>query len=292
MREGVGGPLVSFVVPAYNPGVWLDVCLGSLINQTVVDWEAVVVDDGSTEALVSEHLKDGRVRLFRIENRGVSGARNVGLSAARGRFVCFLDADDWVEAEFIDRMVGAWNPGLAGVYCDGRIQWDYPRPWGAGDLMAYGPGSDLFTALALRPMNLGAVLFERDALRAVGGFDELLTSASEDWDFLLRAAWGREFGRVDAALYVYRVHESGFSRDFERLYRLTDVMLARFRAADRGPGLGEAEWRSARHHLVNWTVREARDQARRGRVGWGRVFRFVAGRRELWFWFGLRLLRP
>lgn len=85
---------VSVIIPAYNPGAFLDEALASVLAQTFEDWECVVVDDGSTEDLSRIDALDPRVRRIRQENRGLSIARNVGLMQSHSEYVAFVDADD------------------------------------------------------------------------------------------------------------------------------------------------------------------------------------------------------
>lgn len=91
-------PSVSVLVPVYNGAATIGWALASLISQSVDDWEAIVVDDGSTDETseIVEYIRDDRIRLIRLrENRGRGYARDVGLRIIKGKFVTFLDADDW-----------------------------------------------------------------------------------------------------------------------------------------------------------------------------------------------------
>lgn len=92
---------ISVIIPAYNSAAFLGETLDSLLAQTLQAWEAVVVDDGSSdhtpEILVAYSAKDSRIRCIRQENAGVSAARNRGLEEASGDYVVFLDADDLYE---------------------------------------------------------------------------------------------------------------------------------------------------------------------------------------------------
>ena len=91
----------SLVIPVYNVEPWLRECLDSMLSQTCDDWEAVCVDDGSTDgcpAILREYAdKDSRIRILTQPNGGLSAARNTGLAAAQGEYILFLDSDDWLE---------------------------------------------------------------------------------------------------------------------------------------------------------------------------------------------------
>ena len=93
-------PAISVIIPAYNAEAFLERCLGSLQAQTFEDWEAVCVDDGSTDGtgalLDSRAAGDRRIRVIHKANEGVSVARNTALKAAEGRYVLFVDSDDFL----------------------------------------------------------------------------------------------------------------------------------------------------------------------------------------------------
>ena len=94
-------PLISIIVPVYNAEKTLNRCFDSILSQTFQDWELLLIDDGSTDQsreLCDEYAnKDSRVRVFHKINEGVSSARNVGLDNAKGQWITFVDADDWID---------------------------------------------------------------------------------------------------------------------------------------------------------------------------------------------------
>lgn len=107
--------IVSIIVPAYNAEDTLEKCLQSIANQTYPFFEAIVVNDGSTDdtQTIAERWsqKDSRIRVFRKENSGVSAARNAALADAQGEWITFLDSDDYLEPDCLERL-------LDGEACD------------------------------------------------------------------------------------------------------------------------------------------------------------------------------
>ena len=97
--------LVSVVIPIYNAGQYIKECLNSVTSQTLQDLEIICVDDGSTDDsrdIVKEcQTADARIKLFVQENQGSGPARNNGLGAACGKYVAFLDADDFWHDELV-----------------------------------------------------------------------------------------------------------------------------------------------------------------------------------------------
>ena len=103
-------PLVSIITPVYNAAPWLRETLASVRAQTLTDWEQILVDDGSSDNSVAiaeaAAKQDARFRLIRTpQNMGPSSARNLAIEAARGRFIAFLDADDYWEPHKLSRQL-------------------------------------------------------------------------------------------------------------------------------------------------------------------------------------------
>lgn len=101
-------PLVSVIIPAYNAEDYISQCLSSVLSQTLSVIEVIVVDDGSTDrtASIVEELthRDGRIRLIRQENQCAGVARNKGMEVAEGKYLYFLDADDWIEPDSLEKL--------------------------------------------------------------------------------------------------------------------------------------------------------------------------------------------
>lgn len=179
--------MVSVVIPTYNHARFLADAIRSTLDQTV-DVEVIVVDDGSTDdpALVVADFAD--VRLIRQANRGLAAARNAGWSAARGKYVVFLDADDRLlpDALATNLQRFATSPNYAFVFGSYRIVDIEGRV-----LDVVGPPSPV-DGDAYRQFLEGncigmhaAVMYRRDRIAELGGFDHQLR-ACEDYDLYLR----------------------------------------------------------------------------------------------------------
>ena len=110
MEMNSSSPKVSVVVPIYNVAPYLRQCLDSVSNQTLRDIEVICIDDSSTDgsAEIAEEYaaSDCRFKVVRQRHVGVGAARNKGLALARGEYIYFLDSDDWVEKEALERLTG------------------------------------------------------------------------------------------------------------------------------------------------------------------------------------------
>lgn len=103
-------PQISIIIPVFNTEAYLEKCLDSVINQTYQDYEIIIVDDGSTDtspeiiAKYAQNYKD-KIFVYRKKNEGVSIARNYGIEKSRGRFITFVDSDDYIDKNMLKEMI-------------------------------------------------------------------------------------------------------------------------------------------------------------------------------------------
>ena len=169
-----------------------------------------MVDDGSTEPDTEAALRAAAgtdVRVLHTDNRGLSAARNLGISHARGEYVSCLDADDRFELDWLERAVAHLdtNPNIAFVSHWLRAFGDEEWEWtpGRGDL----------AALLDQNVFNGAALFRRRLVDLVGGFDESMRAGCEDWEFWIRVMKAGHRGAIiPAVLYQYRRRPDSMSR--------------------------------------------------------------------------------
>ena len=100
-------PQISIIIPVYNKQQYVSRCISSLLNQSYKDYELIIVNDGSTDGSrdICMAFENERIRLYDLDNGGVSRARNYGLDVARGEYVLFVDSDDWVDKDYISHLM-------------------------------------------------------------------------------------------------------------------------------------------------------------------------------------------
>ncbi len=183
-------PLIGIVIPARDAAPWLGTALGSLRAQIVPHWQAVVVDDGSTDATaeVAARVADPRIALIRQPPSGVSAARNRGVAALGGcTALLFLDADDWLAPDALARLGAALHAAPAAVAACGP----YTPVAATGRRLRTKPaaGGDMLARLLTRNRfaNGGHLLLRAAAARQAGSFRQDL-SFGEDWEYWVRLA--------------------------------------------------------------------------------------------------------
>jgi glycosyltransferase involved in cell wall biosynthesis len=195
--------VISVILTTYQRRALVERALASVFAQTTAAFEAIVVDDGSTDG-TAEYLRHQPIQLLSVPHSGNPAvARNAGLDRARGELIAFLDSDDTLRPSALKDLSDALGaqPGAGFAYGDYGPD-PGPQP------LAPPAGSDIFDRLLESDFLVtGAVLFRRGLLGAVGGFDPYCSPA-EDWDFWLRLA-----ARVDAVHVARTVIDIGITTD-------------------------------------------------------------------------------
>lgn len=198
---------VSIGIPCFNAERWIGGAIESALGQTWPEKEVIVVDDGSTDGSIARVKGFGdRVRLILSDHRGGNLARNEALKNARGEWVQFLDADDYLEPEKIERQFEEGSMGdkadvLYSPYWfekegDSRKRWQ-------SDLH---PGNDLFTQwISWELPQTGAALWRRSALLQLGGWKEDQPCCQEHELYLRALKAGLRFVFTPTAHAVYRL---------------------------------------------------------------------------------------
>jgi peptidoglycan/xylan/chitin deacetylase (PgdA/CDA1 family)/GT2 family glycosyltransferase len=205
-------PLIGVVMPARNAGETIGETLDSLRAQTFRQWEAVVIDDGSTDetrAVAERHAaEDSRIRVIQGPARGVSAARNAGIASLETTWLLFLDADDTIAPVMMSRMIEALNndKDADAAHCG----WIYTDEHGHAfeTRRCEDERPDLFPLLAHHcAFVIHSCLVRRSLVVTAGSFDETLRT-SEDFDLWQRVArLGARFVPVDDFLVTYRLRQ-------------------------------------------------------------------------------------
>lgn len=219
---GMNTPFFSIIVPLYNKERTVARCIESVLVQTCQDWELLLINDGSKDASgeAVARFTDPRIRYMEHENHGVSYTRNRGLREARGQYIHFLDADDYLLPDRLQNIYDAIEKDKADIYITGiisenvagnRVRHKYPYcgPLTKITFLSTYCGIDEGTSIYgyVCTKIISREFYNKNGLE----FDENL-SLAEDKEFYLRCyEKAHTFCGVDDEGYVYKHYESGTS---------------------------------------------------------------------------------
>lgn len=211
--------MFSVLIPLYNKGPYIACTLQSVLAQDLPDLEVVVVDDGSSDEgpQIVAQCPDPRVRLLRQPNAGVAAARNRGIAAAQGQWVCFLDADDWLDPGYLSALDRAHRLyPQADVLATDFVRVPHtPGAWPPNWVSPTTDGpTELITRLARhwmsRPcLSSSSVAVRRSRLLALQPCFPVGESLGEDLDLWFRLAEQTPIALVRQARVAYRVAVEG-----------------------------------------------------------------------------------
>jgi len=205
MNNITTNPLVSVIIPTYNRGWIIKEAVDSVLSQNFVNFELIVVDDGSTDNtrdILDAYKND--IKVLRCNNQGVSAARNRGIALASGKFIAFLDSDDLWMPNKLSMQVDFFNANKEALICQTEEIW-------IRNNVRVNPkkrhkklsGMIFEPSLCLCMVSPSAVMIKRELFEAVGLFDESLP-ACEDYDLWLRISSGYPVYLIDTPLIIKR----------------------------------------------------------------------------------------
>jgi glycosyltransferase involved in cell wall biosynthesis len=264
-------PAVSIVVPVYNAAWCVGRAIDSVLAQGFRDFELIVVDDGSTDNTAAVLASYGpALRIVGKPNGGLSSARNAGMAAARGRYIAFLDADDWWLPGKLERQVALMElrPELA--FCSTTARIEGPDGAALGEWRcscAAQPALEaIFLANAFVAGSGSAVLARHEALKQAGDFDESLRSL-EDIDMWMRLAATGGYACVDEPLAVILKRPDSMSRNLDVMRHAAIAVMHKNRHL-LPPARRGAFWRHAYAGMLSdyakwaWRARRRRQALR------------------------------
>lgn len=215
-------PQISIIIPVYQVEEYLAYCIDSVLAQTFLDWELLLIDDGSPDRCGqicdAYARKDGRIRVFHVENGGVGSARNIGIRQAQGEWLTFIDSDDWIAPDFIASLM---EPAMDDPYLDfihgGCQNYQDSVGYSINQQYDYYKGEDVCKLLNLFRGLVVSKLFKKSIIdKADLYFDEQMKIA-EDYVFTLDyLAYVRRYCFIESTGYFYRYRPMSATKSGKR----------------------------------------------------------------------------
>ena len=272
-------PSVSVIIPTYNRAALVRRAAASALAQTYGAYEVVVVDDGSTDATL-EALGPflSRIKFLRApENRGVSATRNLGITAARGEWLAFLDSDDLWLPDKLARQMAYLAAHPETLWCQTEEIWVRRGVRVNPPRSCRKEGGRIFLRSLERCLvSPSAAILHRRLLEEHGGFDETLPVA-EDYDLWLRLAWRYPVGLLPEPLVIKR---GGHPDQLSRQPGLDRYRIRALRKLLADADLPELYRAAARRALAAKSAMYAQGCEKRGKISEARVYRHLARTHE------------
>jgi len=269
-QERADSPVVSVLVAVYNDERRLGRCLDSILAQTFPAWEAIVVDDGSTDSTLAiaraYSERDPRIRVIQVTHRGPGAARNAGLAEARGEWIAILDSDDRAVPERLAIQL-AFSGLHPEVGCTGgaatRIS-TRGQPWGT---WRPGPRSvDAFRAMRTAGSLIyfvhSTIMVRRGLMLKAGGYPEDYPTGEDTAFYNLRLSPLTDMVALPDTLAWHEMNPYSLSRR-EARREVGDLEVIRLNLARRRAGMMELSWEQSVRSIVSARSWRARFVARR-----------------------------
>lgn len=201
----------SIIVPCYNQAEFLEEALLSVLNQTYINWECIIVNDGSTDK--TEEIaniwtnKDCRYKYLFQDNSGLCSARNFGITHAEAEFILPLDADDKIAVNYLEHAIRSFveDASLKVVYCKAEKFGDEVGSWVL-------PQFSLFN-LSKNNLIFCSAFFRKKDWELVGGYDVNMIYGWEDWEFWIAILKkGGNVKRLEEIGFYYRIKSNSMLR--------------------------------------------------------------------------------
>ena len=207
--------MISIIVPVYNVESFLNICVKSILAQTFKNFELILIDDGSTDGsqLICDNLGklDSRIVIIHQANKGVSYSRNIGIKKAKGKWITFVDSDDWLDENYLQLLISYCKNDDVDIVTSGLIWW-YSESNINKEILNPScclnfDNEDDFIQFLTQPLITSPVgkLYRRDILISNGVFLDESLSYGEDRDFNARLSEFITRGKItDICGYYYR----------------------------------------------------------------------------------------
>lgn len=220
-------PLISVIIPVYNSALYLDEALNSILNQTIQDFEIIIIDDCSTDSTIDilDNIKDARIKIFKKDkNKGLIDSLNFGFKIAQGKYIARMDGDDISLPTRFEKQLHVLenNPEIQICGC-------WLRQFGKIDrIIKHKEFHEEIVARMLLhcAMTMGSVMMERKAVK-IYKFD-ISKIHVEDYDFWSRIAWDCKFYNIQEVLYLYRMHNTQVTEVHKNIQLASDIPVKLF----------------------------------------------------------------
>ncbi len=216
--------LITVYITNHNYGKYIKQSIDSVLKQTYQNFELIIIDDGSTDnsrEIIEKYSKNKKIRIIYQKNKGLTVSNNIALKVANGEYITRLDADDWLDANFLQIMLNAANSkkNCAMVFCN------YYLTNSKSQVIDHFYRHDFKKVKLMdQPAHGACSLINVDTLKEVGGYDEQFT-CHDGVDLWLKLIGRYNVKNVNLPLFFYRQHEKSLTKKVKKIFNTRDKIL-------------------------------------------------------------------
>lgn len=222
--KNLNSPLISVVLPVYNVAPYIKEAIDSILNQTIQDFEILVIDDCSTDAtldVIHQYNDDRIIIITKEKNKGLIDSLNIGFKAANGKYIARMDGDDISDLKRFDKQLYILenNPEIKVCGC-------WLQAFGNDDkiIMHKEHHEQILVNMMVHcSMSLGAVMLERAWVE--GEYFNEEKKHVEDYDFWSKVIWKGKLYNIQEVLYHYRIHGNQVSNTYNEIQKKGDIPI-------------------------------------------------------------------
>ena len=219
---------ISVIIPCFNHGLYINEAINSVINQSYLNWEIIVINDGSTDnetiSILNSIVETEKIKVLNTANNGLASARNIGVKYSSGEFILPLDADDKIGSEYLQKAIDiiSNNSNIKIVYSFAEY---FGKKSGLINLPDYS-----FNQMLRQNLIFCTALFRRTDFDKVNGYNVNMLHGWEDWDLWLSILNnGGDVKRIPEVLFYYRQHDvsmlSSIDKSIEKRLYLENKLI-------------------------------------------------------------------
>ncbi|MBS3993923.1 MAG: glycosyltransferase family 2 protein [Bacteroidetes bacterium] len=220
-------PLISVLLPVYNVEPYIKDCLDSILNQTIQDFEIILIDDYSTDNTLTivESYRDIRIKVYKkSKNKGLIDSLNIGFEVAKGKYIARMDGDDICKLDRFEKQLKVLEQNNEIILCG-----SWKKHFGRREKIEKHSEfhDEIISKMLIHcSLSFGTSMFKREIIDT-SQFDKTKLHV-EDYDFLSRIAWQGKFYNIQEVLYYYREHENQVSTVYKEIQIQGDIPIKLF----------------------------------------------------------------
>jgi len=231
---------ISIIIPVYNSEKYIDKCITSIKNQSFKDFEVLIINDGSIDKsknIIETYLNDERFKLYNRENHGIGSSRNFGIEKSKGKYICFIDSDDYIDTNYLEKLYNKISSDkLDVVVCNYIEENEETKKETKIEIKQYNnttikDNPELLLTINKAPWNK---IYKKSIIKNIRFPEDL---KYEDTEFLCKVLLNAKIGYIDEYLNHYVIHSNSETTTIDKrcfdMFKILDNIKEYYKDSDK-----------------------------------------------------------